>query len=264
MIDSHCHLDFPKLKDNFNTIIQNSKNNNLSTILTINTDPNKFEDHLSLIKDYNNIYISYGMHPDYVNEKTFFNPDKILLSCKHQKVIGIGETGLDFFRSIKFKKKQIEIFENPIISSIKSNLPLIIHQRNSENEIIDVLNNFRRKNNLSLVFHCFSGSKKLLKFCIDNNYYISLSGIITFKNANDLRETIKSLPLNLLLLETDSPFLAPIPMRGKTNEPSFIKYTFEYVSNFFNIPLKELIKLTDNNFYKLFSKAKRDNIFNAH
>ena len=102
---------------------------------------------------------------------------------------------------------------------------------------------------------------KLLKFCIENNYYVSISGIITFNNAKELRETAKYIPLNSLLLETDSPFLSPVPMRGKINEPSFIKFTFEYLSNFFNIPINELIKLTDNNFYKLFSKAKRDNVF---
>ena len=260
MIDSHCHLDFPKLKNNFDTIIKNSKKNNISNILTINTDPNKFNDHLALIENHNNIYISYGLHPDYIDNKTIFSTDKILSLCNHPKVIGIGETGLDFYHSSQFIIKQKEIFENHIISSIQSKLPLIIHQRNSENEIIDVLQNYKDKN-LSVVFHCFTGSKKLLKFCIDNNYYISLSGIVTFKNANELRETIKTLPLNKLLLETDSPFLAPAPMRGKINEPSFIKFTFEYLSNFFNIPINEFIKLTDNNFYKLFSKAKRVNNF---
>ena len=260
MIDSHCHLDFPKLKENFNTIIENSKTNNLTTILTINTDPDKFNEHLYLIDNHKNIYISYGLHPDHINNKSEFSVKKILSFCNHQKVIGIGETGLDFYKSIEFKKKQIEIFDNHIISSIQSKLPLIIHQRNSENEIIEVLNIYKN-NNLSIVFHCFSGSRKLLKFCIDNNYYISLSGIITFKNANDLRQTVKFLPLDNLLIETDSPFLAPVPMRGKTNEPSFIKYTYEYLSNFFNIPIKDLIKITDNNFYKLFSKAKRDNNF---
>jgi len=260
VIDSHCHLDFPKLKDNFNTIIQNSKKNNLSAILTINTDPNKFEDHLSLIKYYNNIYISYGLHPDHIDNNSIFSVEKILSFCNHPKVIGIGETGLDLYHSNKFIAKQKEIFENHIISSMECKLPLIIHQRNSENEIIDVLSNYKNKN-LSLVFHCFTGSKKLLKFCIDNNYYISLSGIITFKNANDLRETAKYIPLHNLLLETDSPFLAPVPMRGKINEPAFIKFTFEYLSNYFNIPIKDFIKLTDNNFYKLFSKAKRDNNF---
>ena len=260
MIDSHCHLDFPKLKNNFNSIIQNSKKNKLKTILTINTDPNKFNDHLDLIKDYNNIYISYGLHPDYIDNDSVFSVNKILSFCKHPKVIGIGETGLDLYHSTKFIKKQKDIFENHILSSIESKLPLIIHQRNSENEIIDVLKNYKEKN-LSIVFHCFTGSKKLLKFCIENNYYVSISGIITFNNAKELRETAKYIPLNSLLLETDSPFLSPVPMRGKANEPSFIKFTFEYLSNFFNIPINELIKLTDNNFYKLFSKAKRDNVF---
>jgi Mg-dependent DNase len=179
VIDSHCHLDFPKLKNNFINIIENSKKNNLTTILTINTDPKKFKDHIALIENYNNIYISYGLHPDYINNKTIFSIDKIISFCNHPKVIGIGETGMDFYHSSKFITKQKEIFENHIISSIQTKLPLIIHQRNSENEIMDVLQNYKDKN-LSVVFHCFTGSKKLLKFCIDNNYYISLSGIVTF------------------------------------------------------------------------------------
>jgi len=260
VIDSHCHLDFSKLKNNFNTVIENIRKNKLTTILTINTDPKKFNDHLTLINQYNNIYISYGLHPDYVDNNTFFSVDNILSYCDHPKVIGIGETGLDLYHTTKYIDKQKEIFENHIISSIESKLPLIIHQRNSENEIVDILKTYKDKN-LPLVFHCFTGSKKLLNFCIDNNYYISLSGIITFKNANALRETAKFIPLDQLLLETDSPFLAPVPMRGKINEPSFIKFTFEYLSDFYNIPIKEFIKLTDNNFYKLFSKAKRDSNF---
>ena len=259
MIDSHCHLDFPSLKDNFNNIINNSIKNNIETILTINTDPKKFKEHLNLINKFKNIYISYGLHPDNVNNKSVFSSEHILKICKNNKIIGIGETGLDFFHSLKFKKKQIEIFENHINSSIKSKLPLIIHQRNSENEIIDILNSYNKSQNLSLIFHCFTGSKKLLNFCIDNNYYISLSGIITFKNAHELRNIIKDIPLDKLLIETDSPYLAPVPMRGKSNEPSFIKYTYDYLSNFFDIPIDEFIDVVNNNFYKLFSKAKRYN-----
>jgi len=261
VIDSHCHLNFHSLKDNFENIINNIKKNNISSVLSINTNPKEFEDHLNLIKKYKSIYISYGMHPENINDKTIFNVNQIIDNCKNDKVIGIGETGLDFYHSIKFKKKQYEIFENHIEASIINNLPLIIHQRNSENEIIELITFYLKKHKLSLVFHCFTGSKKLFDFCMDNNFYISLSGIITFKNADELRKTIKDINKNYLLIETDSPFLTPVPMRGKINQPSYVKFTAEFLAKFFNISIVDLIKITDDNFYNLFSKAKRYNNF---
>ncbi len=178
--------------------------------------------------------------------------------CKNKKVIGIGETGIDLYHSDKFLKEQTQVFETHIEASIKHSLPIIIHQRNSEKEIINILKNYK-SNNLKLIFHCFTGSIQLLNFCLENNYYISISGIITFKNASNLRDIIKNAPLNSILIETDSPFLAPEPMRGKINEPSFVKYTAEYLSNFFKLSLEEFEKITDNNFFNLFTKAKRDN-----
>ena len=258
MIDSHCHLNFSKLSENINDIISKSKKNNVTSILSINTNPDDFEDHLNLIKNYNSIYLSYGLHPNEVYSLNQINSKIFDKYCKHSKVIGIGETGIDLYNKEKYLKEQSHVFETHIDASIKHSLPLIIHQRNSEEEIINILKNFKA-NNLKLVFHCFTGSKKLLNFCLDNNYYISISGIITFKNAIELRENIRCVPLHSILIETDSPFLAPEPMRGKTNEPSFVKYTAEYLSDLFHLSLEEFEKITDNNFFNLFTKAKRDN-----
>ena len=260
MIDSHCHLYFESIKKDFKNIILRAKLNKITSILTINTNPDEFSEHLNLICDFKNIYISYGLHPEEIKEHSLLNFEDLLLNCNNPKVIGLGETGLDFFHTIENKSKQYEIFETHIEASIKTSLPLIIHQRNSENEIINLLSKYKNKN-LSVVFHCFTGSKNLLNFCIDNNYYVSLSGIVTFKNASKLRDVIKHVPLNLLLIETDSPFLAPFPMRGKQNEPSFIKFIAEYLSEFFSISYENFIDQTDSNFYKLFSKAKRYNGF---
>ena len=259
MIDSHCHLNFESLKKNILSVIQNAKNNNISSILTINTDPNDFEDHYKLIQNYNSIYISYGLHPENVNGINKISKNLILEKTKLKKVIGIGETGLDFYHSIEFKKEQYEILEEHIEASIRCNLPLIIHQRNSENEIIDILTKYQKIHPLKVVFHCFTGTSKLRNFCLDNDYYISLSGIITFKNANELRDVIKDVPLTSILIETDSPFLSPSPFRGKINEPSYVKYIAEYLSIFFSIPLNKISNITDDNFYKLFSKAIRYN-----
>ena len=259
MIDSHCHLDFNSLKNNISTIINNAQINNITSILTINTDPDKFSNHYKLIQDYKNIYISYGLHPENVSTRKLLTKEDIIKYSKKEKVIGIGETGLDFYHSLKFKKEQYSIFENHIEASIESNLPLIIHQRNSEKEIIEVLQNYQKKYNLKLVFHCFTGSRILKNFCLENNYYISLSGIVTFKNAFDLREVIKDLPLSSLLIETDSPFLTPVPFRGKQNEPSLVKYTGLYLADFYQVSLDLFTKFTDDNFYNLFTKAVKYN-----
>ncbi len=258
MIDSHCHLDFENLSNNFDNIILNSKKNNVTTLLSINTNPINFEKHLKIIQRNQGIYISYGLHPCEVNSSKQLSMKQFDNHCNNPLVIGIGETGIDLFHSQNLLKEQIESFEIHIEASKKYNLPLIIHQRESEREIIEILKNYL-KYDIKVIFHCFTGSKVLLDFCLKNNFYISLSGIITFKNADKLRNIIKNYPLELLLIETDSPFLAPEPMRGKINEPSYIKYTAEFLSSFLNLEIKEFEKITNNNFFKLFSKAKKDN-----
>jgi len=257
MIDSHCHLNFDSLSENFNSIINRARENNITAILSINTKPEEFESHYQLISRYKSIFISYGLHPGNVNNFNVPTANNLKLYSEYSRVIGIGETGLDFYHSQEFKSEQFTSFENHIECSYETNLPLIIHQRNSEKEIIDVLNNYHKSKTLKVVFHCFTGSSKLISFCLDNEFYISLSGIVTFKNANNLREVIKNFPLKQILIETDSPFLAPIPFRGKINEPSYVNYISKYLSNFFNISQKEFNKITDNNFYNLFSKAIR-------
>jgi len=257
VIDSHCHLNFPAIKVDIKNVIKRSKANGVTKLLTINTNPDEFDDHFNLIKEYENIYIAYGIHPEEVKDNSYLSLDDIEDKIKNPRVIGIGETGLDFYHSIEFKQKQYDIFESHIIASKEFDLPIIIHQRNSEKEIIEVLKKYKN-DNLKIVFHCFTGSKELLQFCDENKYYISLSGIVTFKNANVLRETIKNASLDLLLIETDSPFLAPTPMRGKANEPSFVKFTADYLANFYSLQKDDFYKLTDNNFYKLFSRAKQD------
>ncbi len=258
MIDSHCHLDFKNLSENFENVIKNSKQNNVTSLLSINTNPLNFEKHLKIIQKNTGIYISYGLHPCEVKSFKQISMQDFDNHCNNPLVIGIGETGLDLFHSQNLLKEQIDAFEAHIEASKKYDLPLIIHQRNSEKEIIDVLKNFQSYD-IKILFHCFTGSENLLDFCLKNNFYISLSGIITFKNADNLRRTIKNYPLDLILIETDSPFLAPEPMRGKINEPAFIKYTGEYLSSFFKLEIKQFEKIINNNFFKLFTKAKKDN-----
>ena len=259
MIDSHCHLNFDSLSINIDTLIANAINNNIKSILSINTNPNDFDNHYKIIEKFKSVFISYGLHPEHVSNNKIIDFNEIIKNCSKNLVIGIGETGLDFYHSIEFKKEQYDVFEQHIEASYRTNLPLIIHQRNSEKEIIEFLNQFQKIKPLNIVFHCFTGTEKLKNFCLDNDFYISLSGIITFKNAEQLRNVIKDVPLSSILIETDSPFLTPTPFRGKTNEPSFVKFIGEYLASFYNISIDEISKTTDDNFYKLFSKAIRYN-----
>ena len=258
MIDSHCHLNFESLSKDLPNIMERCNENGVTHLLSINTNPKDFQTHLDLISDFSNIFISYGIHPAGIDNETVFSNQEVEKIIDNTKLIALGETGLDFYYSAKYKEKQIEIFEAHIEASKIYDLPLIIHQRESEEEIIKVLNKFKN-DNLKIVFHCFTGSKNLLEFCIENNYYISLSGIVTFKNANFLREIIFNASLEHILIETDSPFLAPVPMRGKSNEPSYVKYTGEFLAEFYSMSKEKFFELTDNNFYKLFSRVKRDN-----
>ncbi len=259
MIDSHCHLNFDTIAKNIDNIIKNSKKNRVISILSINTNPNEFINHLELIKNYDGVYISYGLHPCEVKTIDQFSLLDFDKHCSDPKVIAIGETGIDLYHSDKLFNEQVKSFELHIEASLKYDLPLVIHQRNSEKEIISILKKYLNCN-LKAVFHCFSGTEHLLNFCLDNNFYISLSGIVTFKNAENLRKIIKKFPLDRTLIETDSPFLSPVPMRGKTNEPSYIKYTAQYLSNFYNLSLEQFENITDENFFKFFNKTKRDNL----
>ena len=251
MIDSHCHLDHEPLYSNLNDIIERSKDTGISKILTICTTLNSFIKIKEIIKRDEIIFGTYGIHPhEAKNDKV--SSDLIIKEViSNKKIIGIGETGLDFYYNNSEKNEQIKSFEQHIEASIKLNIPLIVHSRNAEKETLEIFNNYKNKK-LKILMHCFTGSKSFALDLFDLNAYFSASGIITFKNSTALQETFKSIPVKNLLIETDSPFLAPEPNRGKKNEPSFIKYTAEKLANIKNISTKDLIYETSLNFNSLF------------
>ena len=251
MIDSHCHLDHEPLYSNLNDIIERSKDTGISKILTICTTLNSFIKIKEIIKRDEIIFGTYGIHPhEAKNDKV--SSDLIIKEViSNKKIIGIGETGLDFYYNNSEKNEQIKSFEQHIEASIKLNIPLIVHSRNAEKETLEIFNNYKNEK-LKILMHCFTGSKSFALDLLDLNAYFSASGIITFKNSTALQETFKSIPVKNLLIETDSPFLAPEPNRGKKNEPSFIKYTAEKLANIKNISTKDLIYETSLNFNSLF------------
>ena len=251
MIDSHCHLDHEPLFNNLDEVIERSKNVGIEKILTICTTLKSFENIIKIIKRDNIIYGTFGIHPHETSNDIVKKNEIIEQINKYTKIIGIGETGLDFYYNNSDKKSQIISFEEHIKAAIELKKPLIVHSRNAEDETFQILINFYNKD-LKILMHCFTGSKKFAEKLLMLNSYFSASGIITFKNSLELQDTFKFLPIEKLLIETDSPFLAPVPNRGKKNEPSFIKYTAEKLANLKNISNDELAIKTTQNFNKLF------------
>ena len=252
MIDSHCHLDHEPLLENLIDVINRSKEVGITKLLTICTTLDSFERIKKIIEKDKIIYGTFGIHP-HETENDLINKQTIIKAVKeNNKIIGIGETGLDFFYNHSNKNRQINSFKEHIEASIELNRPIIIHSRNAEIETFDILNSYKN-NNLKILMHCFTGTQEFSKKLMTLNSFFSASGIITFKNSTDLQNTFKNIPIEKLLIETDSPFLAPIPMRGKKNEPSFIKYTLEKLSILKETTVEQMSDITTGNFNKLFN-----------
>ena len=251
MIDSHCHLDHEPLLSDLDNVIERSKKVGIQKLLTISTSLQSFSRVKDIVTKDEMIYGTIGIHPHETN-KDVINSEYISKCLKENpKIIGIGETGLDFYYNNSDKKSQLDSFKIHIEASIKSNVPLIIHSRDAEDETFDVLNEYK-DNELKILMHCFTGSKKFSEKLLNFNTFFSASGIITFKNAIELQNTFKSLPMDRILIETDSPFLAPVPNRGKKNEPSFIEFTAKKLAEIKGIEKSELSKITTKNFNNLF------------
>jgi len=252
MIDSHCHLDNEPLYSQIGDILSRSKESGITKLLTICTTIESFSKIIEIIKIDPIIYGTFGIHPHETKNNKVSKEMIIKKINVDKKLIGIGETGLDFFYNHSDKEDQINSFKIHIEASLDLDLPLIIHSRNAENETFDILNSYK-KNNPKILMHCFTGSYEFAKKLIELDSYFSASGIITFKNSNDLQDTFKKIPLDKLLVETDSPYLAPIPMRGGGNEPSYIKYTTEKLAHIRELSFLEIEKITTNNFNRLFN-----------
>jgi len=252
MIDSHCHLDHEPLISDLSNVLQRSKDVGIEKLLTISTSFESFARVKDLIKRDEMIYGTIGIHPHESSTNIITSKQIIDSLSENSKIIGIGETGLDFYYNNSDKDKQIKSFNEHIKASIETNAPLIIHSRSAEEETFNILNDYKDKD-LKILMHCFTGSKKFAEKLLDLNAFFSASGIITFKNSMELQETFKFLPLEKILIETDSPFLAPVPNRGKKNEPSFIDYTAQKLAELKEITKSQLVEITTNNFNKLFS-----------
>ena len=253
MIDSHCHLDHEPLYSDLNNVIKRSKDIGIKKLLTISTSVESFSRIKDIVKKDDIIFGTIGIHPHEAG-KNEINTEFIIENLNlHKKIIGVGETGLDFYYDNSDKNKQIESFRLHIEAALKTNIPLIIHSRNAEEKTFEILNDYKDKK-LKILMHCFTGSQHFAEKLLKLNAYFSASGIITFKKSIELQNTFKFLPLNKILIETDSPFLAPVPNRGKKNEPAFIDFTASKLAEIKGITKSELIKITTDNFNNLFFK----------
>ena len=253
MIDSHCHLDHEPLFSDLQNVIQRSKDVGIEKLLTISTSLDSFSKIKELIKIDEMIYGTIGIHP-HESSKDIITSKEIIKDLKeNSKIIGIGETGLDFYYNNSEKEKQIVSFKEHIVASVKTNIPLIVHSRDAEKETFDILKKYKNEN-LKILMHCFTGSKEFSEKLLTLNALFSASGIITFKNSLDLQDTFRSIPIDNILIETDSPFLAPVPKRGKKNEPSFIDFTASKLAEIKSIEKSKIIQITSDNFNNLFFK----------
>ena len=251
MIDSHCHLDHETIFNNLDEILLRSKSVGIEKLLTICTTDKNFSNIIDLIKKDMMIYGTYGIHPHETSNSNISSKDIIKNVRKNKKIVGVGETGLDFYYNNSDKESQISSFLEHIEASIELSVPLIIHSRNAEKETYKILSKYKNSK-LKILMHCFTGSLDFAKKLLNLNAYFSASGIITFKKSQDLQKTFKEIPIEKLLVETDSPFLAPDPLRGKKNEPSFIIHTLKKLATIKNIDTENLDKITTENFNKLF------------
>lgn len=259
--DSHCHLDFKDFEEDFQEVLNNARKNKVEYFLSISVDLKKFQKILMITKKNRNVWCSTGVHPNNVPKKIDSNnidklKKKLILNLKNKKVVGLGETGLDFYRDDTNQLNQIDYFKTHMEISGKTNIPLIVHTRNADNMMASCLNRFVKIHNCKGVLHSFSSDIQLAKCALDNGFYLSFSGMVTFKNAIELREVVDYVPLNRILVETDSPYLAPVPKRGKRNEPAFTKFTLEQVAEIKKISFDKAANITTENFFKLFTRAK--------
>lgn len=253
LVDSHCHLNFPELAANLPAIKQSMQDNQVGHALCISVTLPDFPQVLALAEANENFYASVGVHPDYedIEEPAL---DDLILLANHPKVIAIGETGLDYFRLTGDLEWQRTRFRTHIRAAIKSGKPLIIHTRNAAEDTLRIM---REENAQQIggVMHCFTESLEVALQAIGLGFYISFSGIVTFKNATSIKEVAQQIPLNRILVETDSPYLAPMPYRGKINQPSYVKYVAEEIAKLRGISLEEVSLATTENFFRLFKHA---------
>ncbi len=261
IVDSHCHLDYEGLAENLPDVIARSEAAGVGLMLSISSRVKKFDTILKIAQDNPTIYCTVGTHPHNAHEELDISVSDLVKLTKHERVVGIGEAGLDYHYDLSPRDAQMQGFRNHIAAARETGLPLVIHTRMAEDDTARVLEDEMGKGAFKAVLHCFTSQQWLAERGVELGLYVSFSGILTYKNADDLRATAKALPADRILVETDAPFLAPVPFRGRSNEPSFVAKTLEELARVRLVSRDDMAKQTSDNFFALFSKVAKPERF---
>ena len=255
LIDSHCHLNYPGLVERQDEVLATARARGIAGFLNISTRQKEWDEVVGAAERNEDVWATIGVHPHEADAHPDLGAAALIEAAAHPRVVAIGECGLDYYYDKSDRAAQRDRFQAHIEAARATRLPLVVHTRDAEDDTAEMLTREAGKGGVTGVLHCFTGSADLARKALDLGFYVSMSGIVTFKNAQDLQQTARTIPLDRLLVETDSPFLAPVPNRGKTCEPAFVADTAAFLSDLRDEPLDELAEATTANFFKLFSKA---------
>ena len=250
MIDTHSHINFDDYKENFDSFLKDIKNNGTDYVIIPGVEPSTFDEIISICEKHDMLYAAIGVHPSEAKTYTQETEKKIYEKIKNKKVVAIGEIGLDYYWEQETKELQKEVFRKQLKIAEELQIPVLIHDREAHEDTFNILQEYNLKD---VVFHCFSGNSDFAQKCIEKGYYIAIGGVVTFKNAKDLKEVAKITPLDKLLLETDAPYLAPVPYRGKLNTPAYLKYIAQEIANIKDIDVEEVKTNTTQNAKRIFN-----------
>jgi TatD DNase family protein len=255
LIDSHCHLDFPAFSGRLPDVLERARKAGVGRMVTISTHVRRFNTYCALAEAHADVFFSIGTHPHHAAEEPDVAATDIVRLSQHPRCIAIGEAGLDYHYDRSPRDVQQRVFRTHIAAAREARLPLVIHARDADDDMIAILSEESRRGRFDAVLHCFSSGARLAEVGVDLGFYVSFSGIVTFKRSDDLRRIAAAVPSRRLLVETDAPYLAPEPYRGKQNEPAYVAETAKFLAGALGMPADDFARLTTGNFYRLFAKA---------
>jgi TatD DNase family protein len=255
LVDSHCHLDFPAFSERVPDVLARAVGAGVGRVVTISTHVRRFDTYRALAEAHEEVFFSVGTHPHHAGEEPDIQMDEIVRLAEHPRCIAIGESGLDYHYERSPRDVQDRVFRTHIAAARESGLPVVIHARDADEDMIATLTEEMRRGRFDAVLHCFSSGARLAEVGVDLGFSVSFSGIVTFKRSEELRRIAAAVPRDRLLVETDAPYLAPEPFRGKTNEPAYVAHTAASLATALGVSADEITRITTDNFYRLFAKA---------
>lgn len=257
VVDSHCHLDFEGMEEHLPGVLQRAEAAGVGLMVSISSRVAKFDNLLRIADQNPNVFCTVGTHPHNAHEEPEVTAEQLAALSRHPKCVGIGEVGLDYHYDLSPREAQAKGFHVHIEAARQTQLPLVIHSREAEDDTILILQEEMKRGAFTPLLHCFTSHRRLADAAVELGGYVSFSGILTYKSAEDIRETAAALPLDRIIVETDSPYLAPVPFRGKSNEPAFVVKTLETLAKVRGLSVGEMAQVTSDNFFRLFSKVPR-------